>query len=291
MRYVQLRAFHHVAIHGGFSKAAKALNLSQPAISDQVRFLEEAYDILLFNRAKKQITLTEPGKRLLEVTRRLFENEQQALELLQQTQTLSAGRLRIVADAPHHLLHLLGSFRKSHPRVTVSLHTRNTSEVLEMLAAYEADIGVLGELPTRKDIEILQLSTAPIIAFAALDYPLGKRGSLTLKSLSEHPLVMREEGSKTRRIFEAAAAEQGVKIRPAIEAEGREAVREIVASGAGIGIVSEAEFGHDTRLLRIPILDAEITMQEALVCLRERRNGKLIRAFMNLAREEGEKAA
>jgi DNA-binding transcriptional LysR family regulator len=73
MRYVQLRAFHYVAICGGFSRAAEALFLTQPAISDQVRKLEEEYDILLFNRHKKQVTLTAPGERLLEITRRMFD--------------------------------------------------------------------------------------------------------------------------------------------------------------------------------------------------------------------------
>jgi DNA-binding transcriptional LysR family regulator len=75
MRYVQLRAFHHVAIYGGFSRAAEMLFLTQPAISDQVRKLEEEYDILLFNRNKKQVTLTEAGQRLLEITHRMFDTE------------------------------------------------------------------------------------------------------------------------------------------------------------------------------------------------------------------------
>ena len=78
MRYVQLRAFHFVATCGGFSRAAEALFLTQPAISDQVKKLEEEYDILLFNRHKKQVTLTPAGNKLLEITRRLFENESQA---------------------------------------------------------------------------------------------------------------------------------------------------------------------------------------------------------------------
>jgi len=73
MRYVQLRAFHYVAVHGGFSRAAEALHVTQPAISDQVRKLEAAYDIRLFDRQKKQISVTEEGKQLLDITHRLFE--------------------------------------------------------------------------------------------------------------------------------------------------------------------------------------------------------------------------
>src|SRR5690606_7028587 len=82
MRYVQLRAFHYVAICGGFSRAAEELFLTQPAISDQVRKLEEEYDILLFNRQRKQVTLTPAGEKLLAITLRMFDTESQALELL-----------------------------------------------------------------------------------------------------------------------------------------------------------------------------------------------------------------
>ena len=88
MRYVQLRAFHYVAICGGFSRAAEAMFLTQPAVSDQVRKLEEEYDVLLFNRHKKQVTLTETGQRLLEITRRMFDIEQQALSSLIDEQPL-----------------------------------------------------------------------------------------------------------------------------------------------------------------------------------------------------------
>ena len=113
MRYVQLRAFHYVAVCGGFSRAAEALLLTQPAISDQVRKLEEEYDILLFNRHKKQVALTRSGEQLLEITRRMFDMEQQALDLLSESRALRSGTLRIVADAAHHLLHILSRFRRS----------------------------------------------------------------------------------------------------------------------------------------------------------------------------------
>jgi len=261
MRYVQLRAFHQVAISGGFSRAAEALFLTQPAISDQVRKLEEEYDVLLFNRNKKQVTLTHSGQKLLEITHRMFDTEQQALELLTESRALRSGTLRIVADAAHHLLHILSS-----------------------LYSYDADIGVLGEVPTGRDFEVLKLNSTPIIAFTSVDHPLSGTKSLTLKQLAGESLVMRERGSKTRQKLEDLAAASKVELRPSIEAEGREAVREIVASGAGIGFVSAAEFGQDSRLVPITIDAPETLMDEALICLRERSGGKLVRAFLDMAR-------
>ncbi|RWO87633.1 LysR substrate-binding domain-containing protein [Mesorhizobium sp.] len=284
MRYVQLRAFHQVAICGGFSRAAEALFLTQPAISDQVRKLEEEYDVLLFNRNKKQVTLTHSGQKLLEITHRMFDTEQQALELLTESRALRSGTLRIVADAAHHLLHILGSFRARYPGVQVSVRAGNTETVISSLYSYDADIGVLGEVSTGRDFEVLKLNSTPIIAFASVDHPLAAKKSLTLKQLAQESLVMRERGSKTRQKLEDLAAASKIELRPAIEAEGREAVREIVASGAGIGFVSAAEFGQDSRLVPITIDAPETLMDEALICLRERSGGKLVRAFLDMAR-------
>lgn len=292
MRYVQLRAFHHVAICGGFSRAAEHLFLTQPAISDQVRKLEEEYDILLFNRQKKQVELTPAGEKLLEITRRLFDNEQQALELLAESRALRAGTLRIVADSAHHLVRILARFRSRHPGVKISLRSGNNQTVMNSLRSYEADIGVLGELPPGRDFMTRMLTSSPIIAFAAAGSPLAKRAALRFADLARHPLVLRENGSKTRKKLEEAAAERGITLTPAIEAEGREAVREIVASGAGIGFVSAAEFGNDQRLVRIPLEDAEdLRMDEALICLKERSGGKLVQAFFELAQKEEQAAA
>ena len=285
MRYVQLRAFHNVAIHGGFSRAAEALFLTQPAISDQVRKLEEEYDVLLFNRNKKQVTLTQSGQQLLEVTRRMFDVEQQALDLLSESRALRAGKLRIVADAAHHLLHILGPFRRTYPTVQVSIDAGNTETVITSLHAYEADIGVLGEVPQAGDFEVLKLNSTPIIAFTSIDYPLAGQKKVTFAELANHPLVMRERGSKTRQKLEAMANECGVPLTPLIEAKGREAVREIVASGGGVGFVSRAEFGQDSRLVPIEIDGPEMLMDEALICLRDRSNGKLVRAFYDMARK------
>jgi len=287
MRYVQLRAFHHVAIYGGFSRAAEMLFLTQPAISDQVRKLEEEYDILLFNRNKKQVTLTEAGQRLLEITHRMFDTEQQALELLSESRALRAGTLRIVADAAHHLLHILGTFRERYPGIQVSVRAGNTETVISSLYSYEADIGVLGEIPTGRDFEILKLNSTPIVAFVSTEHPLAAAKSLTLEELTHFPLVMRERGSKTRQKLQERAASMGFDLKPAIEAEGREAVREIVASGAGVGFVSSAEFGKDNRLVQIPIAGPDVLMDEALICLRERSAGKLVRVFLDIAKSLG----
>jgi aminoethylphosphonate catabolism LysR family transcriptional regulator len=283
MRHVQLRAFHQVALSGGFSRAGEALSLTQPAISDQVRKLEDEYDVVLFDRSHKQVTLTARGAQLFEITRRLFAVEAQAQELLTETQALRSGALRLIADSAHHVLHILGPFTRAYPKVAVSVRTGNSEEVLARLRDYEADIGVLGAAPAGRGFVTVKLGASPLIAFAAATHPLARRRTITLAELASHPLVLREPGSKTREGFEAEARTRGLTLRATMEAEGREAVRELVAAGAGIGIVSEAEFGRDPRLRPIQISDCRIVMEESLICLRERRNSRLINAFLDIA--------
>ncbi|MEX2517858.1 MAG: LysR substrate-binding domain-containing protein [Paracoccaceae bacterium] len=283
MRYVQLRAFHNVAIHGGFSRAAEAMNLTQPALSDQVRKLEAEYDVRLFDRRKKQVVVTKEGERLLEITRRLFEVEEMAHDILSERQALRAGSLRIIADSPHHVIHVLTPFRARYPGVRVSVHAGNTETVAAQLTRYEADIGVLGHVPPGGEYDAIPLSTSPIIAFVAKDSPLARRRSISLAELARTPLVLREKGSRTRAKIEAAFAEAGLKPVVGIEAEGREAVREIVAGGGGVGVVSAAEIGIDPRLAKLELSDVRLTMEEALICLRERRDSKVVRAFMSMA--------
>jgi aminoethylphosphonate catabolism LysR family transcriptional regulator len=285
LRYVQLRAFHYVAICGGFSRAAEALCLTQPAISDQVRKLEEEYDVILFNRHKKQVSLTRPGQQLLEITRRMFEVEKQALELLSESRALRAESLRVVADSAHHMLHILGRFRERYPGVAMVVSSGNSEEVIAKLYDYEAEVGILGEMPEGRDFETIKLSSTPLIAFTNQDHPLSRRKTITLAELAQEMLVLRERGSKTRQSIEAAARSRGLTLQTAIEAEGREAVREIVATGGGVGVVSAAEFGQDPRLVPIRLSDCEVLMDEALVCLRERSGGKVISAFFDTARE------
>jgi aminoethylphosphonate catabolism LysR family transcriptional regulator len=291
MRYVQLRAFHHVAICGGFSRAAEALHLTQPAISDQVRKLEDEYDVILFNRHKKQVTLTAPGQRLLEITRRMFEVEKQALELLSESRALRSGALRVIADSAHHMLPILSRFRARYPGIEISVRTGNSEEVIARLHDYEAEVGIMGEVPGGRDFEVIRLSSTPLIAFTAIGHPAAGARSMTLAELSREMLVLRERGSKTRQNIEAAAAARGLALKAMIEAEGREAVREIVATGGGVGIVSAAEFGQDSRLVPIRISDCEVMMDEALICLRERAGGKLIGAFLEIARAAVSEAA
>lgn len=280
MRYSQLRAFHHVALEGGFSRAARALNQTQPSLSDQVRSLENAHDVLLFHRQGRQVRLTEAGEGLLRLTRAFFELEDRIGDYLDQSRAALAGKLRIVADSALHVMPTVGRFRVAHPDVFVSLRTGNTSEVLQALRDYQAEVGVVGFLPEAPDLDAVDLGRSPVVAIAARGLLPRGVASVALDELARWPLVLREDGSRTRALLEEAVRRAGGTLRPVIEVDGREAMRDVVASGAGLGFVSAAEMGRDDRLVQVPIRGCDLTMTETLVTLRSRRDVPVIRAFL-----------
>ncbi|MCP5038051.1 MAG: LysR family transcriptional regulator [Rhodobacteraceae bacterium] len=284
MRQSQLRAFHYVALKGGFSRAAAALSLTQPAISEQVRKLEKDHDVLLFHRDRKRVSMTRAGERLFKLTERYFEVEDQIHDTLSETRAALGGKLRVIVDSANHITDLLGKFRTRYPGVTVSVKTANTEGVISALQAYEAEIGIAGSLMPGTEMQVLELGSTPIVAFAAVDFLPAEQTALTMEELAQMVLVLREKGSKTRAKLESEAAKLGLKLRPAIEAEGREAIRELVASGAGIGFVSKAEFGNDRRIREIAISGVKVAMNESLIHLKQRKDVRVIRSFMQVAR-------
>ena len=284
MTHAQIRAFHHVAMLGGFSLAAEALGLTQPAISDQVRKLERDNDVLLFSRIRKKVVLTQDGEELFAKTRAYFELEGEIKGLLSETANRIEEELRIMVDSASHISSVIQRFRKTHPGVRIVIASGNTEEIVQRLRFFEADIGVIGSGESHDDFEALSLSKCKLVAFARRDFfPTGKR-SISLAELADLPLVLREPGSKTRQQLEEFAKERGVTLDPAVVAEGREAVHEIVAANDGVGIVSRAELGEDQRIRAFELEDIGLEMRETVVHLRQRRDVRVIREFMQLCK-------
>ncbi len=283
MYYYQLRAFHAVATYGGFSKAARQLNISQPAISDQVRKLEGWFNIRLFERKRRSVVPTELGFRLFELTKRMFELEKEAMELLSESEALRTGSLRMAADAPLHSVNLIGAFRKAYPGISIKLSIGNGDEVLSALYEFNADIAVLADVPEDDQFQIIPLRTDPLVAFVDNSHPWADRKKITLKELCTSPLVMREAGSKTRMLLENELSERQIDYEIALEAEGPAAAREAVAAGIGVGVVSQADFGFDIRLKSLTLSDCDCTMTENLVCLKERAKLRTVAAFWEIA--------
>ncbi|KAB0785912.1 LysR family transcriptional regulator, partial [Pseudomonas aeruginosa] len=226
------------------------------------------------------------GERLLAVTQRLFAIEAEAEELLSASSALQTGTLTLAVDAPVHVLPQIARFCERYPGIAVRVETGNTDESLQRLFSYQADLALLGRDVSDERLLSLTLRNDPIVAFVSLSHPWAGRESIRLADLDDMPLVLREQGSVTRQTLEEEMSRAGLRIRPAIQVEGREASREAVVAGIGVGVVSAAEFGADTRVHALPIVDCQRRLTETLVCLREQRSRRIVETFLDLVGED-----
>ena len=283
MQYTQLRSFHAVAAEGGFTAASKALNLSQPTITTQVKDLEAYFNVELFHRHGRRVELTDTGRELFAISRQIIALEADARDLLNAHGGFQSGTLRVGAVGPYHATEMLSAFNAKFPDIQLSVAVGNSQRTVERLLDYSIDVAVLAHIEHDPRVFAMPFSRHPVIAFVNKHHPFAKRRSIQLKDLEGCEFVLREHGSTTRLAFEEALAKAGVNIRIVMEIGSREAIWLAVARGIGIGVVSDVEFIPHKDLHPIEITDAEIHTTAHVTCLTERRNSRLIRAFIETA--------
>ncbi len=291
MNFTQLRAFDMVAREGSFSKAAAQLGLTQPALTIQVKALEEAYGVRLFDRTGRMVKPTADGAALFDVTRRLFAVEEEAQELLAASHELRRGHLRVAADGPHIVMGMFARFRRRHPDVRLLVTLGNTASVRQSLLDQHVDIGILPGIendPTFVSVSLWKHSPVLIVPHG---HPWAKRKSVTVADLDGQPLLLREEGSNTQRQLDAALRRANAKPDVVLELGSREAVLGAVAAGLGLGVVWKVEATGDRRFQMIDIDDKSFNSIDYVACLRGDRNRGVVRAIMSIAEEIHETGA
>jgi aminoethylphosphonate catabolism LysR family transcriptional regulator len=281
----QLRAFHAVATEGSFTKAAQLLNVTQPTLSGQVRALEERFGVRLFDRRRRRIEVTDIGRNLLDITFRMFSLELEAVQVLSAAHALKRGHLRIGADAPYHSVPFLSAFHRRYPDLRLSMTMGNTKSLLDDLLDQRCDVAIAANVTTDSRIYALPFRQDHFIAFVDRAHPWARRRSVKLAELAGQRLLLREPNSNTRQTFDAAVARSNVVLGEILEIGSREAIKEAVAAGLGVGVIAQSELGDDLRLKALPFDGQQITSTEYVACLQERKNSPLVKAFLAVVRE------
>lgn len=281
MRLTQLRSFYAVARMGSFTKAAELLHLSQPTLTTQVRFLEERYQVELFHRRGRQVVPTGLGEQLMQLAQQIFTLEGDAVSLLEDAGELRTGHLRVAAVGPYHVTQMLVDFNRRYPAVKVSVSTGNSEDVLDRLLDYRADVGVLAQVVSDDRFLSIPFSRHPVVVFTPTDHRFARRRSIRIGELQGERMILREPGSTTRKALDAALARAGVVPEVVMEISSREVIREAVARGIGIAAVSEVEYVPGPGLHAVRIADAEVYTYAHVLCLAERRETRMVRAFFD----------
>jgi DNA-binding transcriptional LysR family regulator len=255
----QLQVFESVARHRSFTRAAQELHLSQPAVSMQIKQLEGAVGLPLFEQLGKQIHLTEAGDVMRQFATRIAGDLREAEQAIEELKGIEGGRLRIaVATTVNYFAaRLLSRFCKRYPGVRVSLEVTNREMVLHRLEENAADIVLMGQPPDGLDVEAEPFMDNPLVVIAAPDHPLVHRRRVTLPALAQETFLIREPGSGTRIAMERFFADKEIAPRISVEMTSNEAIKQSVEAGLGLGVVSKHTVELECGAGRLAVLDVQ----------------------------------
>ena len=257
MNLHHLRLFAAVVEHGGFTKAAATLNLSQPAISKSLAELERHLKLTLIDRSGRSLKLTDAGRALYERARELFGVERMAEQELRELRGLKRGVLRIAASttiATYMLPPFLGRFHLRHPRVRIQTASANTRSVLRMLLESRVDVALVEGPVSHASVEVHPWRDDELVVIAPPDHQLLARKDVDVAMLAKESFLVREPGSGTRVVSARALALHGVRLTNTMRVGGTEAIKQGVAAGLGLAIVSQAAAADQLALGKIAIL-------------------------------------
>lgn len=289
----RLQVFHAVAKHLSFTKAAEALFMTQPAVTFQIKQLEEQFNTRLFERGHGRISITPAGSVVLEYAERILGLSAELDTRLKELTGEVAGLLLIGASttiAEFLLPKVLGEFKSRHPKVMPRLFVANSEAVESRIAAHTLDVGFI-EAPSHlqglaSDVccgDELQVVCAP-------GHALARMKSVTPKQLAQYPFISREPGSGTREVTDRYFADAGVKTEGLdleMELGSPEALKGLVATGLGFAIMSRATVANELRLgiLAAVPLAPRLTRNLSVVYPRERFRSRLANTFIDFARQ------
>ena len=279
----QLHIFAAVAQEKSMTKAAERLQMSQPAVSIQVKKLQDHFGIELFEVIGKQLYLTEAGRELYQAQILVQQSLENVEMSLSQLRGAMKGSLRIaaVSTAKYVMPYILGAFQKMHANISISLKVSNRAEVISALRENSCDFAVFSQLPTDLALDYTDLMDNPLVFAAAKDHSkLGKK--LKIADLKGEALVLREKGSGTRMVMEELFQQEDMSIDSVMELSTNEGVKHAIMAGIGISLVSEFSLRLEKVHDQIGVLDVEgfpIKSTWKLVHLRGKNLSPLAQTF------------
>lgn len=237
----QLKVFETVARHGSFTRAAEELFITQPTVSSQVKQLTKAVGLPLFEQIGKSLYLTDAGKDLLSTCQDVFERLENFEMKIADLKGTKQGELKlaVITTAKYFVPRLLGSFCQDYPGIDVALNVTNHQEIKQRMLANEDDLYIVSNPHKDVDLTSQPFLDNPLVVVAQKNHPLAGKKNIALEHLNDKPFIMREKGSGTREAILKLFAEHNVSVKVKLELGSNEAIKQAIAGGLGISILSE----------------------------------------------------
>jgi aminoethylphosphonate catabolism LysR family transcriptional regulator len=287
MNFTQLRAFNAVAKTGGFSRAADYLNVTQPAITRQLKALEADYGIALFHRRGHKLELTDSGADLFTVSQRIFSLLNEAGEIVTGESELRGGTLRVGADSPFYFMDILAAFKERYPSVSLTVTMSNANDLFRALRNFEVDVGIVTAIDVAPEFVGVTFTQLLLTILVPADHEWSARKSISLSELKGQPIILRESTSMTRKLFLQLIEFTDLEPFIVMELHDQVAVREAVAAGLGFAPELAGGMRQDERLRRISIIEAPTNCHEYITCHKDRFSLSKVQAFFDIAEAVG----
>lgn len=288
----QLQILVAVARHGGYTRAAEALHLTQPTVSMQVKKLSEAIGLRLFEQTGKKLQLTAAGRKTLAASQDILNR----LELLGGEISSLTGemkgelRIAVVTTAKYFMPHLLGVFVQRYPEVQPRLFVTNREKVLERLRENQDDLLIMGKVPEELAVEATPFLDNDLVVIAPPGHHLAKKRAIPLKQLLKERFLLREPGSGTRLAMDKLFLDKGLELTPYMELGSIEAIKQAVMAGLGISVMSQHNLRLELDGHKMCILDVKgfpLRRHWFAVHASDRKLSLVAQTFLGFIRDEG----
>ena len=288
----QLRVFAAVARYRSFTRAARELHLTQPAVSQQIKLLEEQAGLPLLEHIGRTIQVTAAGEELLRDAAQITDLLREAGEALAAMRGLKRGVLKLgaVSTAKYFAPSLLSAFAPAYPEVTIRFVVGNREEVIKLLASNEIDLVIMGRPPRELETIAASFAKHPLVIIASPAHPLASKRRIQLQQLSTENFVIREEGSGTRAAMEHVFKERGVPYRTSMEVSSNETIKQAVLAGMGLSFISKHTIMLELatgKLVTLNVAGLPVVRDWFVIHLRDKKLSPIAAAFRNFLLENG----
>lgn len=292
----QLKVFEAVARHSSFTRAAEELFLTQPTVSMQVKQLAKAVGLPLFEQVGKQLYLTAAGQELYATCHDIFEKISQFEIVVADLKGLKQGGLRLstITTAKYVIPRLLGPFCQRYPGIDVSLTVTNHERVLENLLHNRDDLYIVSQTPEDIDVSFHPFLENPLVVLAQRSHPLAGEKNIPLQRLADEPFIMREPGSGTRKAVQNLFERHGISVKVKLDLGSNEAIKQAIAGGLGISVLSRHTLALEGLNSQITVLDVQefpIKRYWYVVYPTGKRLSVVARTFFEYLLDEGKEIA
>lgn len=260
INFNQLRCFWEAARTGSYSKAAQSLFVTQPAVTAQIRSLEETTGLKLFRKRARQMVLTEAGSELFQYAQRVFDLEREMESLVAQMHKLRRGVLKVATTktyARYLMPSIMTRFHASYPGIKIVLDEGSSLEMARSLLDLRSELGVLARVEETKRIKFIPFRSERIVLFTSPGHPLAAKGAIRFSELEGQPVIMKEKGSGTHQLVAQSFALHGMVPNVLVETSNVEFIKDMVSKGEGISFLVEQAVRND-------VVDGSVKIVEIL---------------------------